>query len=115
MQGSPISIRRRSRMEVKSAGSLSEFFREAVTSALRNQKIDTTELTQFYLVNLLTEFAHSEPSEEALAIQMCQGLGAHPGDRAQHLKQVGDTSLFVSGFFPDSLNRSLVDVDYYIG
>jgi hypothetical protein len=27
---------------------------------------------------------------------------------------VGDRSLFISGFFGDSLNRSLVDVDYYI-
>jgi hypothetical protein len=30
------------------------------------------------------------------------------------LKKVGDLSLFISGFFSDSLNRSLVDVDYYI-
>jgi hypothetical protein len=27
---------------------------------------------------------------------------------------VGDLSLFISGFFSDSLNRRLVDVDYYI-
>ena len=30
------------------------------------------------------------------------------------LRRVGDTSLFVSGFFSDSLNRGLVDVDYYM-
>ena len=30
------------------------------------------------------------------------------------LRSVGDLSLFISGFFADSLNRSLVDVDYYI-
>jgi hypothetical protein len=36
--------------------------------------------------------------------------------RVQLLRRLGDTSLFVSGFFPDSLSRrsSLVDVDYYI-
>ena len=27
---------------------------------------------------------------------------------------MGDLSLFISGFFADSLTRSLVDVDYYI-
>jgi hypothetical protein len=27
---------------------------------------------------------------------------------------VGDLSLFISGFFSDSLNRRVVDVDYYI-
>ena len=29
-------------------------------------------------------------------------------------KQIGDLSLFISGFFLDSLNRKLVDVDYYV-
>ena len=29
------------------------------------------------------------------------------------LRQVGDLSLFISGFFGDSLRRKLVDVDYY--
>ena len=29
------------------------------------------------------------------------------------LKQIGDASLFVSGFFSDSFRRKLVDVDYY--
>jgi hypothetical protein len=32
----------------------------------------------------------------------------------RQLRDVGDTSLYVSGFFSDSLTRNLVDVDYYI-
>src|SRR5437016_503173 len=102
-------------MDLKSAGSLSEFFKDAVERALRNQKVETTELTEFYLVQLLSEFAHAPRSDEALALQVCEGLSAAPVARAQKLREVGDTSLFISGFFPDSLNRSLVDVDYYIG
>jgi hypothetical protein len=36
------------------------------------------------------------------------------GMRQRHsLKEIGDASLFVSGFFSDSLRRRLVDVDYY--
>jgi len=31
------------------------------------------------------------------------------------LRRLGDVCLVVTGFFPDSLNRSLVDVDYYFG
>ena len=31
-----------------------------------------------------------------------------------NLKQIGDFSLFISGFFADSLHRKLVDVDYYV-
>ncbi len=34
--------------------------------------------------------------------------------RRDALRSVGDVSLFVAGFFSDSLNRKLVDVDYYV-
>ena len=102
-------------MDLKSAASLTEFFREAVSKAIKSQGVDTTELTEFYLVNLLSDFAKGPLPDEALAIKMCEGLQATPASRVQKLREVGDTSLFVSGFFPDSLNRSLIDVDYYIG
>jgi hypothetical protein len=35
-------------------------------------------------------------------------------ERNQALKRLGDVALFISGVFADSLNRKLVDVDYYI-
>jgi hypothetical protein len=38
-----------------------------------------------------------------------------PEQRALRLRQLGDFSLYVAGFFTDSLSRKLVDVDYYIG
>jgi hypothetical protein len=39
-----------------------------------------------------------------------------PAVQAQSLlfRQVGDVSLYMAGFFQDSLSRKLVDVDYYI-
>ena len=30
------------------------------------------------------------------------------------MKHIGDASLFISGFFSDSLRRKIVDVDYYV-
>jgi len=39
---------------------------------------------------------------------------APPEERARTLRDVGDRSLYVSGFFAESLQRRLVDVDYYI-
>src|SRR5262245_44631773 len=102
-------------MDVKSARSLSEYFHDAVAGALRNQGVETTELRQFYIVRLLGSFGQGSISSEAWAVKMCEGLSAQNGTRAQKLREIGDTSLFVSGFFPDSLNRSLIDVDYYIG
>ena len=38
-----------------------------------------------------------------------RGSGSAPSRRS------GDTSLYVAGFFAESLTRSLVDVDYYVG
>ena len=34
--------------------------------------------------------------------------------RQKPLYKIGDSSLFTAGFFPDSLKRRLVDVDYYV-
>ena len=38
-----------------------------------------------------------------------------PGERVKALKEVGDTALYVVGFFAESLERSLVQADYYMG
>ena len=43
-----------------------------------------------------------------------QPLVGTAAERAQKLREIGDQSLYISGFFADSLQRSLVDVDYYI-
>lgn len=94
---------------------VTEFFRDAVVDALRSQSVTAAEPTEFYLVNLLAEFTKvSKVSEEPLALKMAQVAGAMPDVKAKGLKEIGDTSLVVSGFFGDSLSRSLVDVDYYI-
>mgnify|MGYP002137355912 CR=1 FL=1 len=34
---------------------------------------------------------------------------------AARMRAMGDFSLYIAGFFSDSLKRKLVDVDYYIG
>ncbi len=38
-----------------------------------------------------------------------------PTARVEMLKKLGDTSLYISGFFGDSLHRKVVDIDYYAG
>ncbi len=94
---------------------VTEFFHDAVTSALRTRRVSAGEPTEFYLVNLLVEFTKtSKVDEEPLALKMAEIASATPDVRARGLKEIGDTSLYVSGFFADSLARRLVDVDYYI-
>jgi hypothetical protein len=97
-----------------------EYFRELVQAAMQHQHVAAQELTSFYVVNLLASFTHFDRSpggvrdEEALGVRFVKALGAGGAKQRGELRQVGDQSLFISGFFSDSLNRSLVDVDYYI-
>ena len=94
-----------------------EFFRELVETAMQNQHVSAHELTSFYVVNLLTGFVHSDARAddgEPLGTRLARALQTAGVAQRDGLRQVGDQSLFISGFFSDSLNRSLVDIDYYI-
>jgi hypothetical protein len=96
-----------------------EFFRDLVESAMQNQRVSARELTSFYVVNLLAGYVRSTgaaagSANEALGARLARALQEAGVAQRDGLRQVGDQSLFISGFFSDSLNRSLVDVDYYI-
>jgi len=91
------------------------YFKELVDSALAHQQITATELTEFYVVNLLAGFLQRPAGDaEPLALQLARALDAGGAQQRMSLRQIGDLSLFVSGFFADSLRRKLVDVDYYV-
>ena len=95
-----------------------EYFRALVETALHRQQVDVQELTSFYVVNLLAGFVHLDRKrsgfpDEALGVRLAKALQAPERDRRTDLRRVGDTSLFISGFFSDSLKAGLVDVDYY--
>jgi hypothetical protein len=94
-----------------------EYFKELVESAIVHQGLSAGEMTSFYLVRLLTGYVHrdpADPGEEPLGVRFARALQAGGAQQRDGLRRVGDVSLFISGFFSDSLNRSLVDVDYYI-
>lgn len=95
-----------------------EYFRELVEAAFQHQHLAAGELTSFYLVNLLTGFVRVDgtPSADAepLGLRLAEALQSAGVRQRDGLRRVGDHSLFISGFFSDSLNRRLVDVDYYI-
>jgi hypothetical protein len=98
-----------------------EFFKEQVEAACERQHLHPQPMTSYYVVSLLSEFTHwqrgtSGPAVggEALGVKLLRALDSGGTMARLNLKQVGDTSLFISGFFSDSLRRSLVDVDYYV-
>jgi hypothetical protein len=101
-------------MDVCLATSVDEFFHEAVAEALELVDVDASEPASWYLVGLLGDMSRARLPDEPLGPKLAQPP-ADPGERLRSLKQVGDTSLYVAGFFAESLSRSLVDVDYYVG
>ena len=96
-----------------------EFFKELVDGALAHQRLEANELTAFYVVQLLANFAQKpargdDDQAAPLAVRLAQALESGGMRQRATLKQIGDCSLFISGFFSDSLNRKIVDVDYYV-
>lgn len=101
-------------MDLTLAASVDEFFHEVVTDALEAVDCDASEPASWYLVGLLGDFTKARLTDEPLGMKLAQP-GDDPSERVRNLKQVGDTSLYLAGFFSESLSRSLVDVDYYVG
>src|SRR5687768_15295954 len=98
--------------------SLPHFFKELLDQAMRKQQLALRDETTNYLIHLLQDFAHTE----AAALKESETLGGlflqasqDPSTQSiPQLRRVGDIALYTSGFFSDSLNRKMVDIDYYI-
>ncbi len=91
------------------------FFTEIVTSAIEKRKFETSPLVAKYIVSLLesnlvtANFGFNSTMAEALLTAVQSQRSA----RIELLKKLGYTSLYVSGFFGDSLRRKIIDIDYY--
>lgn len=96
-----------------------EYFKELVDGAIGHQGLHANDLTAFYVVQMLAGFVDRPATESAagdtpLAVRLAEALESGGVRQRIGLKQIGDLSLFISGFFSDSLRRKLVDVDYYV-
>jgi hypothetical protein len=119
-----MSVKESNATNIITKKSLQEYFFDSVNAAVRNQQIETSDETIYYLVNLLTSFSRSEGlfqynedgvSLKPLALMYTDALSETAlAERIRILQKLGDTALFISGVFSDSLNSRLVDVDYYI-
>lgn len=109
-------------MKIETNPSIAEFFRNIIRDILDDRKMSIQEMTEFYVVNLLTRAVNSsqenaDPNyfESPLAILFGKALEANSQhERYALLKHLGDQSLFISGFFGESLKNKSVDLDYYV-
>jgi len=109
---------------VLAVASLEEFFRSELHGAAEKQHLELDGHTEHYVVQLLATFSRAEaffepapggPRLKPLAVMFAEAVGAPTLPERQHaLQRLGDVSLFVAGFLPQSFARRLVDVDYHI-
>jgi hypothetical protein len=93
-----------------------EFFKRQVEVAMARQHVKTSDWTSYYVVNLLATFVATSGTldDEPLGVRLARALQTDGSAQREELRRVGDHSLFLVGFFSDSLANRLVDVDYYI-
>jgi len=95
-----------------------EFFVDRIDQALQRLKFEPLPLSRHYLVDLLEHFMLSHnlfENRDTLAEMYLRAQNSPAPVRTDLLKRLGDSSLYISGFFGDSLTRKIVDIDYYVG
>jgi hypothetical protein len=100
------------------SGSMREFFRDALGSALKKSSVSLSDTAQVYLVNLLVEFMRSENvfagtdkgSGPVLADLFSRAQEADAAEAVRIYKHMGDSSLYLTGFFTEGVDS----VDYYV-
>lgn len=100
------------------------YFREKIVEAMASLRVEVQDDVEFYLVNLLCEFikptrfesvaGELHALETPLAIMYKQAVEAPSPQRLKIFKYLGDTSLYLSGFFQDFFNRKAFDIGYYM-
>ena len=97
------------------------FFHDHIKKSIKNQSVEITEISEHYLVHLLADFTLTQKAfnlksneNRPLALIYHQAQFETANKKIKLFKELGDFSLFITGFFPDSLNRKVIDVDYHI-
>lgn len=105
--------------------SIKYFLRKRVKAALSEESLTTSEITEFYIVNLLNDFLVAErlygecndhQNEIPLALLLLKALNdSSKSEKITKLKELGDKALYMSGFFAEFIvSKSSVNLDYYM-
>lgn len=101
---------------VEASTNLFDFFNDHIGEAKARAGVRLSDDTTLYLVTLLTERARSDrpaPPETTLAELHGRAAHAPPAEQARTYRELGDTALYLLGYFEESLDRRLVGPAYY--
>jgi len=99
--------------------SMSGYFQEVVSEALRSRNLEATDAASSYLVDLLCDYAH--PNEQSgstltqpLTFLLRDALEATGAERFQRLRGLGDGVLYVAGFFGGHIDSKGIHRGYIV-
>ncbi len=103
---------------IEGARSVAAFFRDCLEQALSSRRVRTSELTESYLVQLLTDLANPRrrptgPGRRTLVDMLTEAQEAQGADRARILRELGDSALVWSGVFRERLLHQGMSLSYY--
>ena len=108
-------------MSIVAAVSVSDFFAEAVSDAMKTRRVSVSDGARSYVVALLAELARPGSAvertlERPLTLLLDEALHTPElGTRFERLRTLGDGVLYASGFFGDHFEARGVDTGYVIG
>lgn len=105
-----------------------QYFSESLKEAFEKRKTKTSPHIETYLIHLLKSYLDSrnlfasqqavlgenEKPPETLAEMYLVAMNLESPRNRELMKIMADRSLYMAGFFGDSLQRKLIDVDYYM-
>ena len=101
-----------------------DFFKVLVLEGLNQSGVQVSSLVKDYLIKLLQfyifsdhlflEISSSGKKRVKTLAEMYLNSCASTVNMKSSLKELGDTSLYISGFFRESLKKKLISVNYYI-
>jgi hypothetical protein len=103
-----------------------QHFSEAVKEACVNRHVKAQPAVEIYLVQLLRFYLDSknlhhplaedvqEKPPQTFAEMYLTAINAESPKNKEMMRIVADRALYVTGFFGDSLQRKIVDIDYYV-
>lgn len=106
-------------MSIQIVSGFQDHFRSLVKEAGDHLKVQPLPAVQDYLVNLLeyhVQTDHLFPKKDSTLAELWLESQSTEDVQKQRekLKSLGDRALYISGYFSESLQRKIVDIDYYI-
>jgi hypothetical protein len=97
-------------------GDLNVFFREAVVSVCQRRTYVTTTAAESYIAGLLADCAHARTtciaSDKPLTLMLADALSSSGSERFDRLRRMGDSVLYMAGFFGEHLQHRGVEQSY---